>query len=128
MYLNNYGVDPCPEEVHGRHAELWGRTTLIFGLSTPDGDHIDETSWDSFLDHIVTPRFPTGLTVSKAAGQWLGTTGLVREHAHMLMITYPIADARAVSQRIEEIRAAFIAEFRQEAVLREDASPVCVSI
>ncbi|RBH01913.1 DUF3574 domain-containing protein, partial [Xanthomonas oryzae pv. oryzae] len=32
---------------------------------------IDETQWRAFLDKEVTPRFPDGLTVFDAYGQWL---------------------------------------------------------
>ncbi|RBD75910.1 DUF3574 domain-containing protein, partial [Xanthomonas oryzae pv. oryzae] len=37
----------------------------------PQTRTIDETQWRAFLDKEVTPRFPDGLTVFDAYGQWL---------------------------------------------------------
>jgi len=42
---------------------------LFFGLGTPDGTLSDE-KWARFLTEVVTPRFPSGLTVVHADGQW----------------------------------------------------------
>ena len=36
----------------------------------PDGDFVSEAEWTAFLAEVVA-RFPEGLTVSRAEGQWL---------------------------------------------------------
>jgi len=43
-------------------------TSLYFGTGTPDGV-ITAKDWDEFLAKTVTPRFPRGLTLSRASGQ-----------------------------------------------------------
>jgi hypothetical protein len=40
---------------------------LYFGLNTPQGA-VSESEWESFLAEIVTPRFPSGLTVIDGRG------------------------------------------------------------
>ncbi len=48
----------------------WVRTELYFGggLRKERGDY--ETVWNDYLDNVVTPRFPEGLTLIDATGQW----------------------------------------------------------
>ena len=50
---------------------------LFFGLSTPGGGTISEAQWQAFLRDEVTPRFPQGLSVVDAAGQWRGNDGSI---------------------------------------------------
>ncbi|MGX9957206.1 DUF3574 domain-containing protein [Xanthomonas euvesicatoria] len=59
-------------------ARGWVRSELYFGVGEESGPAdrpqtrtIDETQWRAFLDKEVTPRFPDGLTVFDAHGQWL---------------------------------------------------------
>lgn len=56
----------------------WVRSELYFGVGEESGaserrqtDAITEAQWRAFLDKQVTPRFPDGLTVFDAYGQWL---------------------------------------------------------
>lgn len=56
----------------------WVRSELYFGVGEESGaskreqtDVISEAQWRAFLDKEVTPRFPDGLTVFDAYGQWL---------------------------------------------------------
>ena len=44
--------------------------TLYFGFDRPGGSLVTESEWSAFLSEIVTPRFPDGLTVWQASGQW----------------------------------------------------------
>lgn len=60
----------------------WIRSELYFGVgaersiaaggvaSRPQDAPIGEAQWRDFLDREVTPRFPDGLTVFDARGQW----------------------------------------------------------
>jgi hypothetical protein len=59
-------------------AQGWARSELYFGVGEesgladrPQAENISETQWRAFLDKEVTPRFPDGLTVFDAYGQWL---------------------------------------------------------
>ncbi|WP_193369275.1 DUF3574 domain-containing protein [Pelagibius marinus] len=101
------------------------RVELFFGLQRQDGTLIGEAEWAAFLDQEVTPRFPDGLSVFTARGQWRHDTGrIARETSKMLVILYqPSAESEAA---IEEIRAAYKEGFDQESVMRLDSSS-CVS-
>lgn len=53
------------------------RTTLYFGLARPKGS-VTELEWQIFLRDEVTRRFPDGLTVWEAEGQWRTPAGSSR--------------------------------------------------
>lgn len=98
--------------------------TLYFGRATPDGVVGDE-QWQQFLRDVVTPRFPAGLSVWPAAGQWRGEDGdIVREDAQVLTLLHQ-GDAAQVAA-IDAIVDEYKRRFRQEAVLRVKQS-VCVA-
>ena len=52
------------------------RTTLYFGLARPKGA-VTELEWQLFLRDEVTRRFPDGLTVWEAEGQWRTPAGSI---------------------------------------------------
>jgi hypothetical protein len=110
-------------------AEPWIRTELFFGLSRPDGGTISDSEWESFLDAEITPRFPDGLTVLSAAGQWQGEDNqIVEEPSKLLILLYPREAIPESHKEIEEIRSAYEKAFQQESVLRaDDDRPVCTS-
>lgn len=98
--------------------------SLYFGTGKPDGT-VTAGEWTKFLETTVTPRFPQGLTVSRASGQWRGATGsIIRESSHVLQLVHP--DDTASEKSINEIIATYKAQFRQEAVLRVKTD-ACVS-
>ena len=64
--------------VAGAGANGWVRSELYFGVGEetgpadrPQAEPISEARWRAFLDKEVTARFPDGLTVFDAYGQWL---------------------------------------------------------
>jgi hypothetical protein len=90
---------------------------LIFGRSIPDGDLVSEEQWEAFLEEVVTPRFPEGLTVWRAEGQWSDPQGtLVEEPVMVIEIVHP-ASAWADSA-MAAIAGEYRRRFRQDAVLR----------
>lgn len=94
------------------------RDVVYFGRNRPDGGMVSDAEWQGFLDEVVTPRFPAGLTVVAAAGQWRGASGAVeRERAEVLTLLH---DGSAASRAaVGEVVAEYKRRFRQEAVLRE---------
>jgi len=111
-----------PACAKGSHPAV--QDTLYFGTGTPDGA-VTAGEWTAFLETMVTPRFPQGLTVSEASGQWRGKDGsTIRESSHVLQLAHP-GDA-ASEESIAAIIAAYKARFRQEAVLRVTTG-ACVS-
>ncbi|WP_257388893.1 DUF3574 domain-containing protein [Tahibacter caeni] len=90
---------------------------LFFGLSRPDGTTIAEAQWQAFLRDEVTPRFPQGLTVVDASGQWRNADGsLSREASRVLTLAH--ADDAANEAAVVAIVQAYKRAFDQEAVLR----------
>lgn len=90
---------------------------LFFGLSRPDGGTVDDAQWQAFLGDEVTPRFPQGLTVVEASGQWRSADGsLGREPSRLLILAH--ADDAANEAAVVAITQAYKRRFAQEAVLR----------
>ena len=96
------------------------RTELFFGTAKPDGA-VTEEEFMTFLDAEVTPRFPAGLTLMKAQGQFTGEDGvLIKEDSYILVLLYPIDSFRDGNKQIETIRKLYLEQFQQESVLRVD--------
>jgi len=99
------------------------RETLYFGRSRPGGGTVSDAEWKSFLAEVVTPRFPSGLTVQEASGQWKSASGAAeQERSEIITLYHP--DTEASRQSIHEIALEYKRRFQQEAVLRE-RSPTC---
>lgn len=95
------------------HPVSWIRTELYFG-------RVDEESWKTFLESEITPRFPSGLTLLDANGQWRGRDGIVHHvPTRILVILHP--DDPATDRALEEIRLGFVHRFHHESVLRSDS-------
>jgi hypothetical protein len=99
------------------------RDVLYFGRNRPGGGAVTDIEWQSFLDQVLTPRFPAGLTVVAATGQWKGKSGLVEQERSEVVTVFHSGDEaarRAVMEAVVEYKQ----RFRQEAVLRE-RMPTC---
>jgi hypothetical protein len=100
------------------------RTTLYFGLSRPKGA-VSELEWQIFVRDEVTKRFPDGLTVWEAEGQWLTPAGSIdREQSKVLLLVH--ADTPAARQSVQAVIQAYRSTFEQQSVLWE-SSRVCVA-
>jgi hypothetical protein len=98
--------------------------SLYFGGAYPDGV-ISSEQWQQFVDRVVTPRFPEGLTVWQAAGQYRTNAGVIeREPSWILQLIHP--DNAQSETAIREIRSAYQAEYKQESVLRV-RSKACIA-
>lgn len=94
------------------------RDVLYFGRNRPTGGVVNDSEWQQFLDEIVTPRFPDGLTIVEAIGQWRGKSGRVEQERSQIVTLLHKGDDQAKAA-ISVIIAEYISRFRQEAVLRE---------
>jgi hypothetical protein len=113
---------PGPACAPGEQAAV--QQTLYLGTGRRDG-MVSAEEWSHFLESVVTPRFPQGLTVSQASGQWRGQDGtIVREASYVLTLVHP-ADALN-DAHVEQIAQAYRVRFEQDAVLRV-RSRVCTS-
>ena len=100
------------------------RTTLYFGQSKPGGT-VSEAEWRDFLQKEVTPRFPDGLTVWEADGQWREPSGKIgRERAKILLLVHE--QSSELRPAIAAIVTAYKRSFAQQSVLWETA-PVCAA-
>ena len=101
------------------------RLELVFGMARPMGLPVSDAEWRDFLEGEVTPRFPAGLTVLSALGQWQGSDGRVTREPSRILIIFHEPDGGAEAE-IEAIRAAYKRRFDQESVMRVE-SMSCVS-
>jgi len=97
----------------------WVKTELYFGMTRRGGGVVSDEEWKAFLAQAVTSRFPDGLTVYDASGQWRGGDGvLVREQTRVVVIVHEKSSGR--DKAIREIIALYKKQFDQESVLRVD--------
>jgi hypothetical protein len=99
------------------------RDIVYFGRNRPGGGSVSDTEWQGFLNQVVTPRFPAGLTVVQATGQWKGQSGVV-EQERSEIVTLLHAGDEGARRSVAEIAAEYKRRFQQEAVLRE-RTPTC---
>ncbi len=89
---------------------------LFFGRNIPAGGSVSEEDWRRFLDAEITPRFPQGLTVTDAHGQWRDAEGnITREPSKRLLLV--LSGAPDEAAQIAAIRDAYKKTFRQDSVL-----------
>lgn len=100
-------------------AAHWLRSELYFGVGSAEisDQGVAEIRWRSFLDKEVTPRFPDGLTVFEAYGQWRGPgeTAPSRLRSKVLVILHE--DTPAKRAAIDAIRVAWKAATHDKSVL-----------
>ncbi|MGJ7904387.1 DUF3574 domain-containing protein [Lysobacter sp. 1R34A] len=88
---------------------------VLFGMNSPSGP-VGDSQWQAFLAEVVTPRFPDGLTIYQAQGQWRGASGEIeREDSRAIDLIH--ADTATGRQRVVEIADEYKRRFQQEAVL-----------
>jgi len=100
------------------------RTTLYFGLNRKTGS-VTEAQWKIFLSEEVTPRFPQGLTVWEANGQWRRADGVIaHERAKVLLLVHD--ETPEIHAALMSIIERYKKRFEQESVLWETAR-VCAA-
>ena len=79
---------------------------LYFGLGPADhpDQGVSEAQWREFLDKEVTPRFPDGLSVLDAYGQWQGKNEAAPERLRSKLLVIDFADSPENRAKIEAIR------------------------
>jgi hypothetical protein len=93
------------------------REELYFGMRKPDATLVTEAEWQAFVDSVVTPRFPEGLTVLTGYGQYQADgEPLVREPTKVLILIH--RGGPDAERRIREIAALYCLRFDQKSVMR----------
>jgi Protein of unknown function (DUF3574) len=99
---------------------------LMFGRDIGNRVGVSETAWAQFVAREMTPRFPDGLTITDATGQWRDRDSgrIVREPSKHVEIVLPGNDDDEA--RLDAIVAAYKRQFHQQAV-GVIVRPACVS-
>ena len=104
---------------------MW-QIELMFGRNIAGHVGVGEAAWSRFLAREITSRFPGGLTVLDATGQWHDRDRgrLVREPSKLVIIV--TADDTSASDKIALIVTAYKRQFRQQSV-GLISQPVCAA-
>jgi len=99
---------------------------VYFGHARPDGGEVSDEEFQAFLREVVTPRYPQGLTLVRASGQWRSSDGRVVDERSTVL---ELAHAASATDRVlvGEIVDEYKRRFRQEGVLRV-TQPACVAM
>jgi hypothetical protein len=99
---------------------------LMFGRNIGRRLGVSEAEWGRFVDREIISRFPNGLTVLNAGGQWRdeATKKIVREPSKLVQIVLP-GQVEDIA-RLNEIVAAYKRRFKQQSVIMI-VRPACVS-
>jgi len=89
---------------------------MMFGRKIGDRIAVTNSAWARFVDSEITPRFPDGLSVVDAAGQWMDTEKkrVVREPSKI--VTIVLRDSEKGQAGIDAIAEAYKKRFKQQSV------------
>ena len=89
---------------------------MMFGRKIGDRIAVTNAAWARFVDREITPRFPDGLSVVDAAGQWLDPDKkrVVREPSKI--VTIVLRDSEKGQTEIDAIAEAYKKKFKQQSV------------
>ena len=99
----------CPGEQ--RHV-----AELMFGRKIGNRIAVTESKWARFVNREITSRFPDGLSVVDAKGQWRdsGRNTIVHEPSKLVTIVLP--GKGGDNERLQAIIEAYKRAFRQQSV------------
>ena len=89
---------------------------LMFGRNIAGRLGVGEAAWSRFLAREITPRFPDGLSILDATGQWRDRERgrVVREPGKLVIIV--TADDASARDKVAAIVTAYKQQFRQQSV------------
>lgn len=109
------GCTALPQVCSGS-AEPMVTAEMLFGRKVGDRLGVSEAAFANFVAAEVTPRFPDGLTVIDARGQWREANGaIVREPSKVLLLTF--RDDAGKRTGLDAIADAYKRRFHQQSVL-----------
>lgn len=120
------GCASLPPVTCGPGQEAMLTAELLFGRKIGDRIGVSEAAFRRFVDEEVTPRFPDGLTVLDASGQYRDTRSgaLIREPSKLLLIA--LKDEAEGRAKLAGIAEAYKSRFHQQSV-GTILKPACVS-
>lgn len=96
----------------------WTRTELFYGAGRLPASGERDIRWEKYINEIVTPRFPEGLTLLEGTGQWRVKEGQTprRNRTRILILIHE--DTEENSNKVDEIRTLWKEISGQQSVLR----------
>ena len=96
----------------------WTRTELYYGAGRLPAGSTKDIRWENYINEVVTPRFPEGLTLLEGTGQWRVKEGQTprRNRTRILILIHE--DTEEKSRKVDEIRTLWKEISGQQSVLR----------
>ena len=102
----------CPQGT-----EHWAEYRLYFGRDRDGVEVVSDREWAVFIQDVVTPHFPDGLTVLDGQGQWQTIGGAIEgERSKVLVVLAPL-DSEAPA-KLAVIANGYKGLFGQESVIQ----------
>jgi hypothetical protein len=95
---------------------------LYFGMDKPTGGTVSDQEFNRFLQQEISSRFPKGLTLFKAKGQWQGSKGAI-EQEDSQVVEIVCEDTPENRDKVNAITTKYKALFAQEAVMVIKSQP-----
>ena len=112
-----HGGNPCPPDMEPFHeySLFFGRSEEMSGTLV-----VTDAAWKKFVAEEITPRFPKGLTVIDARGQFKNDSGtIIEEHTKIVILLVPMIPSDTTSMDlIDEIMQAYRDKFQRKFFLR----------
>src|ERR1700732_3842444 len=89
---------------------------LLFGRNIGDRLGGSEAQWGRFVDREVSPRFPDGLTVLDAKGEWRDTARKTTVHEPSKVVEIVLPGKPDDVDELNQIAQAYKSRFRQQSV------------
>lgn len=99
-------------------SNTWTRTELYYGAGRFPVDPAREARWESYVNEVVTPRFPEGLTILEGTGQWRVKEGQTPRRSRTRILILIHENTPQKSQQVDEIRTLWKELTGHQAVLR----------
>jgi hypothetical protein len=100
------------------HAGLEPRDVaqLLFGRNIGGRLGVSGREWERFLDREISPRFPDGLTVLDAKGEWRDPLRKTPVHEPSKLVEIVLPGKPDDGEQLAKIAAAYKSRFRQQSV------------
>jgi hypothetical protein len=89
---------------------------LLFGRNIGDRLGVSEAQWGRFVDREVSPRFPDGLTVLDAKGEWRDTVRKTIVHEPSKVVEIVLPGKPDDVEQLNQIAQAYKTRFLQQSV------------
>ncbi|MBI5101143.1 MAG: DUF3574 domain-containing protein [Nitrospirae bacterium] len=102
------------------------RTELHFSLCknetcARDADFIADSEWQYFVDFVIAPKFPDGITIVDAQREWINAQSrkMILERSKILVLLHK--DGKSETEAIEYIRTSYKQLYRKNSVMKVDS-------